>query len=245
MVERIQDVTLVPKRVRLVVFDLDGTLADTFEDIAQATNRALKAFGCPTYDTATIKGFVGRGVRNLMIQALGPEKEAFADAAVVMWREYYEKHPIDYTRLYPGAADMLEWLRGRNVRTAIVSNKVDSLTQQIATAMGLAARVDFVRGESPEFPRKPDPAILQHLLSLYGVRAEETIIVGDGAPDLELAGQAGAVFCGVLTGNLTREDFRALGAKWVVETIDVLRAQLEASGACDGENAMQRTMNDG
>lgn len=234
MGEKVQPVlACMPKRVRLVVFDLDGTLADTFEDIAQATNRVLKAFDCPVLDTETIKGYVGRGVRNLMARALGPEKEAFADAAAVLWREYYELHPVDYTRLYPGVIELLEWLRERNVRTAILSNKVDKLTRQIAEAMGLATRVDFVRGESDEFPRKPDPALVDHLLQLYGIEREATLVVGDGAPDFELARNARVAFCGVLTGQATRDDFKALGVDWVVENLDVLRRQLEASGACE------------
>jgi phosphoglycolate phosphatase len=100
--------------MRLVVFDLYGTLADTFEDIAQATNHALMAFGCPTMTTEAIKQrHVGRGARNLMARTLGAGKEAFADAAAVLWREYYESHPTDHTRFYPGAVELLEWLRAR------------------------------------------------------------------------------------------------------------------------------------
>jgi phosphoglycolate phosphatase len=225
-------VSEIPRKVRLVAFDLDGTLADTFEDIAQATNHALTAFGCQPLDLQTIKGYVGRGARNLMARTLGPDKQAFADAAAVLWREYYERHPTDHTQLYPGAVELLEWLRAGDVRTAIWSNKVDSLTQRIATQMGLAARVDFVRGESDDFPRKPDPALLDHVLQLYGVRRECAVIVGDSIPDLELACNAGVAFCGVLTGQATREDYLPLGATWIVETLDDLRRQLQDSGAC-------------
>jgi len=225
----------IPPRVRLVVFDLDGTLADTFEDIAQATNRALRAFGRPTLDPATIKNYVGRGARNLMARALGPEHEQFADAAAVLWSEYYERHPIDHTRLYPGAVRLLEWLRARKVVTAILSNKLDRLTQQIAAAMGLAARVDIVRGENDEFPRKPHPAVLEHYASLFGVRPDEMLVVGDSAPDIELARGTGAAFCGVLTGQFGREEFAALGVAWIVETLEALRCQLEAAGACAEE----------
>jgi len=222
----------IPKQVRFVAFDLDGTLADTFRDVANVTNHVLKAFGCPALDLETVKTYVGRGARNLMLKALGPEKEAFADAAAVLWREYYESHPVDYTSLYPGAVELLEWLRKRDVRTAILSNKPDLLTRRIAMAMGLAERVDFVRGETDEYPRKPDPALLNHLLELYGVRPEQALVVGDGEPDFELAQNAGTAFCGVLTGQATREDFEAMGACFVVETLEVLQHILEDSGAC-------------
>lgn len=223
----------IPKRIRLIAFDLDGTLADTFEDIARATNSVLRAFDCPTLDTATIKSYVGRGARYLVARALGPDKETFADAATVLWREHYERHPTDHTTLYPGTVALLEWLRERNVRTAIVSNKLDGLTKQIAGTMGLADRVDFVRGESDEFPRKPDPALLDHVLELYGVKREESVMVGDSAPDFELAQSAGVTFCGVLTGLATRDEWRSLGATWTVETLAVLHEQLRASGACE------------
>lgn len=223
----------IPRQVRLVAFDLDGTLADTFEDIAQATNHVLTAFGCPTLPTETIKRYVGRGARNLMSRALGSDREAFADAAAVLWREYYERHPTDHTRLYPGVVELLDWLRARDVRTAILSNKVDSLTQRIAAQMGLAARIDFIRGESDEFPRKPDLAVLNHVVALYGVRREQVLVVGDSEPDVEFARNAGVALCGVLTGQATRADFSALGVSWVVETLDVLREQLESAGTCE------------
>jgi phosphoglycolate phosphatase len=222
----------IPARVRFVAFDLDGTLADTFEDIAAATNRALKAFGCAPLETAAIKRFVGRGVRHLMARALGPGKDKFADAAAVLWTEYYERHATDRTRLCPGAVQLLEWLRACNIATAVLSNKPDNLTQQITKAMGLAERVDFIRGESGEFPRKPDPAVLHHLASLYGVRPAEMLVVGDGVPDLEFARRAGAAFCAVLTGQLARDELTAHGVDWIVETLEVLHRQLEESGAC-------------
>ncbi|MCX8035671.1 MAG: HAD family hydrolase [Candidatus Sumerlaeia bacterium] len=218
----------MPRSVRLVAFDLDGTLADPFKDIAEATNHALMAFGCPTLPAETIKQFVGRGVRELMARALGPDRAAFADAAVVFWREYYERHPTDHTRLYPGVVELLEWLQQANIRTAIWSNKVDALTQRICAALGLAARVDFIRGESSEFPRKPDPALLDHVINLFGVKRDSVLVVGDSLPDLELARNAGVAFCGVLTGQATREDFARWNAPWVVETLEVLHKQLRA-----------------
>jgi len=222
----------MPEQIRLVVFDLDGTLADTFEDIAAATNHVLTSFDCPTLDVATIKTYVGCGARHLLARALGPERETFADAAVVLWREFYERHPTDHATLYPGVVDLLEWLRDHDVRTAIVSNKVDALTQTVATTMGLAERVDFVCGEADEFPRKPDPAILDHIREMFGVRREHTLVVGDNTPDLDLARNGGAAFCGVLTGQIARDQFRAQGAEWLVDTMDVLHEQLKASGAC-------------
>jgi len=232
MAGRVESISPISKSVRLVVFDLDGTLADTFEDIARATNHVLTAFGCPTLPAEVIKTYVGRGARNLMARALGPANEAFADAAAVLWREYYEHHPADHTSLYPGAVELLEWLRARDVRTAILSNKMDRLTQIIAAQLGLAARVDFILGESDAFARKPDPAALNHVLSVFGIRREQTVVVGDGEPDVEFARNAGAAFCAVLTGQATRKDFEALGVAWIVENLEVLREQLEASGAC-------------
>ncbi len=224
----------LPHSLRLIAFDLDGTLADTFEDIAEATNHALMAFGCPTLPLETIKQYVGRGVRELMARALGPERAAFADAAVVFWREYYERHPTDHARLYPGVVELLEWLQKADIRTAIWSNKVDALTQRICAALGLAARVDFIRGESPEFPRKPDPALLDHIINLFGVKRDSVLVVGDSLPDLELARNAGVAFCGVLTGQAAREDFARWNAPWVVDTLEMLHAQLQALHAGAG-----------
>ncbi|MBM3333386.1 HAD-IIIA family hydrolase [Candidatus Sumerlaeota bacterium] len=217
----------IPPRVGLVVFDLDGTLADTFEDIAQATNHVLKAFGCPTLPTETIKGYVGKGARNLLGQLLGPDKQPYVADATALWLDYYERHPTDHTQLYPGAIELIEWLRAHGVRTAILSNKMNSLTQRISAELGLAARVDFVRGESKQWPRKPDPALLDHLIQHFGVKREEVLIVGDSVSDVELARNAGVAFCGVLTGQATREDLERLGATWVAENLVVLKSACE------------------
>lgn len=108
---------------------------------------------------------------------------------------------------------------------------MDGLTQRITSAIGLAERVDPICGKSDEFPRKPDPALLDHLPALCGIRREQALVVGDSLPDVEFARNSGAAFCGVLTGQATHEDFREVGVSWVVETLKDLCEQLEASGA--------------
>jgi phosphoglycolate phosphatase len=151
--------TLSPEgapRFRAVLFDLDGTLADCFQDIQAATNHALRALGLPEHDLAAIKTFVGHGVDHLCQMALGGRVE-LADEARRHIVAYYASHPASTSRFYEGIPELARDLRAAGVRVGVVSNKVHPLAVKAIEGMGGADWFDAIQGEVAELARKPSP----------------------------------------------------------------------------------------
>ena len=203
---------------KLLIFDLDGTLVDSFTDIAEAANHALRAVGGRERTVAEVRAMVGHGGRKLMADLLDPDAdEAAVDAAYDLWRGYYAKHPTDFATLYDGVEEGLETLRRRGHLLAILSNKTHELVLQIAANLGLEARVDAVQGERPPI-KKPDPAVLFALMDEFGAEASQTIMIGDGTADMQVATNAGVPALGVSYGVSTPERLGELGAERVFDT---------------------------
>jgi len=206
---------------QLIVFDLDGTLVDTFDDIAAAANHALAALGRSTLDPALVKSYVGGGGRKLMHRCLGGGDDApedLIDRAFESWRAYYLDHPVDFSRPYDGVAETLAQLRRMDgLSLAVLSNKADDLVQEILKRLGLAQWFDAIQGEAPSLPKKPDPALLRQLMTRFGASADTTLMVGDGEPDMDLARNAGVAAVGVGYGLLAPRRLRELGATRVVD----------------------------
>lgn len=184
----------------VVVFDLDGTLVDAFEDIRSAVNHALAAHGLPIQDIATIRGWVGDGIATLMQRALShpsmpPGAMDHHARITTLARGYYAAHPADAATIYPGMLAAVEAARAAGARTAILTNKPDSITQPLCDRLGLRPWFDAILGEVPGRPIKPAPAALEGLVP--GLAQCRLAIVGDGRPDGELARNAGAAYFGV------------------------------------------------
>lgn len=205
--------------IRLVVFDLDGTLVDTFQDIANAANHALHRMGRETYDFKTVMGFVGFGGRNLMRSLLGGEPADDEVArAFELWREYYIEHPADLARPYPGVEDTLKTLRNeRNIRLAVLSNKSHDLVVAITRIMGLDLYFDAVLGEQKDAPRKPDPAVLLRIMERNQSAPDQTLFVGDSTADIQVARNARVPAVGVDYGVMNAGQLIELGAAVVVD----------------------------
>lgn len=202
-----------------VFFDLDGTLADTIEDIAQAVNASLAGRSLPVFDIPSYKLMVGNGFRNLVRLAL-PERlrteerieELRAEASAA-----YEAHALDRTRAYPGIPALLAGLAARGIPRAIVSNKPDALTKKVVAGLFPEAGFAFVRGETPDFPRKPDPASLLDMASRLGLAPRDIIYLGDSNVDMETARNAGMLAVGAAWGFRGRPELEAAGADIIVE----------------------------
>ncbi|NQU44621.1 HAD-IIIA family hydrolase [bacterium] len=212
---------------KLVVFDMDGTLVDAFGDIAAAVNHALAQLGRRPLALEQVTEKVGGGGRHLMRRCLGDgatreEIEQAFDA----WRGYYSEHPCDLARLYPGAIETLKELKGLGIRTAILSNKLDSLTRDIAEQIGLAAWLDVIQGEDLSKPKKPDPALLLEIMKRFGAEPAETVMVGDGNLDMDVARNAKTRAIGVSWGVHRPETLRELGAETVLDQLDHLLSYL-------------------
>lgn len=209
---------------RLVVFDLDGTLLNTIDDLAVAVNCALGQCGYPLHDVHEYLMFVGNGISKLLERAL-PE-EARCEAVLLRMRElflhYYDAHNAVYTRPYGGIEALLAALRSRGVMLAVASNKYQSATE--ALMLRYFPDIEFVAvlGQRDNVPVKPHPAIVNEILSIADVTPDEALYVGDSDVDMRTATAAGVESVGVAWGFRSEDNLRAAGACHIVHRADEL-----------------------
>lgn len=197
----------------LCVFDLDGTLVDSLEDLADSTNYALKKNGFQTYPKDVYRNFVGDGVPMLIKRALGrldtPEAE---NMLLSDFNMYYSAHYADHTRPYGGNIKLIEELNARAVRCAVLSNKPDNFVKTIVAKLMPDIEFSWVQGKTEGFPKKPDPAALNFIMASLGVKPENTLYIGDSDVDIFTGKNAGVRTCGVLWGFRGRAELEKAGA---------------------------------
>jgi phosphoglycolate phosphatase len=202
----------VTARARLAVFDLDGTLVDSVDDLAASVSHALATLGLPPRTTGEIRGFVGEGARRLLERAVEPHGELVLPA-LALWREHYEAHLLDRTRLYPGIGAALA---GAGRLLAVHTNKPGALARKILAGLGVASRMVAVVG-GDEAPRKPDPTGTLEIMARAGAAAEDTVFVGDSRVDVATARAAGVALVAVTWGLGSREELARAGATVFVD----------------------------
>ena len=211
-------------KFKCVIFDLDGTLADTHEDIATAMNHALEASGFSALSLGSYTKIVGNGLQNLARNALPPtaRDEKIVNAVSQDAMDYYREHPTDHTKLYPGIADLVAALRGKadrrsRIKTAVLSNKPDHLTQIVIGKLFSPYTFDLVFCERPAFKRKPDPASTWNLMTELDSSPRETLFVGDSEIYLATASAAECSFLGAAWGFRGRQALQAAGAGRIID----------------------------
>jgi phosphoglycolate phosphatase len=206
-------------KYRGVIFDLDGTLADTLDDIAGSVNRVLEAHGYPVHPVNDYKLLVGRGLDNLMAQALPAEarqEDRIARCLEEMIADYND-HCLVKTHLYRGIRELLNELTHMKTKLGVFSNKAEPLTLKIIHQ--LAGDIPFTRivGARPGFPKKPDPAGALEICASMHLIPENIIYVGDSDVDMMMANHAGMMPVGVLWGFRSQEELLAHGAKTLLK----------------------------
>jgi len=213
---------------RAAIFDLDGTLLDTLDDIANAANRVLGARGFPTHPNPTYRTLIGEGVVKLMFRALPAthRDDATVHACVGAYVKEYERTWNVQTRPYDGVPEMLDALALRGLKLAVLSNKPDHFTQRCVD--GLLAKWAFVAvvGASERFPRKPNPASAIEIARRLGVPTAECLYVGDSGIDMQTARSARMCAVGALWGFRDRDELLKDGAQVLInkpgELLDIL-----------------------
>lgn len=216
------------------IFDLDGTLLDTLQDLAAAGNHTLSAMGLPTHHYQAYKQFVGNGVPTL-VQRMLPEKnrgESTLALAQSLFEKYYTAHMRDLTAPYPGIVEMLANLKAAGVQMAVLSNKPDALARPIVEDY-FPGIFPWVMGLAEGFEAKPHPGSALYLLRQMGAAPTQTLYVGDSNVDMQTAAAAGLRSCGVLWGFRTREELLAAGANLLAENAAELE-QLILAGPASG-----------
>ncbi len=200
---------------RAALFDLDGTLLDTIQDIGDAVNRVLAARGCPTHTTAAYKDFVGEGAHALVERAL-PAGERTAEAieeTLAAYRRDYQEHWNNATQPYDGILDMLNTLKARGLKLGVLSNKPHQETLSCVRGFFPPGFFDVVLGQRDGVPRKPDPAGAFEAASKMGVSPSEILYIGDTGVDMRTARAAGMFALGVTWGFRPESELRENGAK--------------------------------
>lgn len=199
-----------------VIFDLDGTLLNTLGDLRAATNHALEVRGLPPHSMEEIRQFIGNGIRLLICRAM-PEGmlEAEIDAALDDFKAYYAAHIHDRTVPYDGIPQLLTALRKRGIKVAVLSNKIDSASQQLIEYF-FPGKTDVVFGEHVGVPRKPDPTSCRMVMQQLGVQPEQVLYVGDSGTDMQTAKNAGLYAVGVTWGFRSKEVLLKYGADVLV-----------------------------
>jgi phosphoglycolate phosphatase len=218
-----------------VIFDLDGTLLDTLDDIANAANRVLAARGFPTHPNPNYRTFIGEGVVKLMVRALpaAHQDEAAAQACVGAYAQEYERTWNALTKPYAGVPEMLDALVVRGLKLAVLSNKPDRFTQRCVSELLAKWTFDVVLGASDQFPRKPDPSSAIETAKRLGVPPAECLYIGDSGVDMQTARAAHMCSVGALWGFRSKEELLKDGAQHLInkpsEVLDLLHRESPCS----------------
>ena len=208
---------------KLILWDLDGTLIDTLEDLAEAVNHALKLRGLPLHGVDEYRKMVGHGVRNLVKQALEASaqeiNDQLVDEALADFKEYYQAHIDVHTRPYPGMPELLSELQAKGIKMAVASNKFQEGTEYLIKEFFPDIQFVAILGNRPGYPLKPEPAIVEEVLSKGNIGPEDAVMVGDSPTDMRTAANGGIEAIAVSWGYRTKEE---LAGNRIVDTVEEL-----------------------
>lgn len=214
-------------KYKLAIFDLDGTILDTLEDLTDAVNYTLNQYGYPERTITEIRSFVGNGIRKLIERSLPADTEdAEIDRVHGIFSSYYKEHCTVKTHPYGGILAMLQAIREEGVLTAVLSNKADFAVQPLMQQY-FPDLFDVAFGERPGIPRKPAPDAVYEILRLLDVQKEDAVYIGDSNVDIETACNAGLACISVDWGFRSREQLLAAGAQEIASDPSELVGMLQ------------------
>ena len=203
--------------VKAIIFDLDGTLADTLEDLADTMNYCLGALSLPVHETQDYKMMIGTGSRELCRKALPTERADLTDKLLAMNLQRYAEHYLDKTGPYPGIVELLDELHRRDLHLAVLSNKPNNLVKLMVRQIFGPNCFEIVMGQHDGLPTKPDPTGVLDILKQMQVAPDEALYVGDSGTDMQTATAAGMYPLGVSWGFGDRAELLAGGAKRIID----------------------------
>lgn len=213
---------------KLIVYDLDGTLVDTREDITRSVQHMLREMGAPELPPAEIQRYVGRGLHHLVASALKSRDQKGVERGAKIYRNFYARHMMDHSRLYEGALDLLKFFEGR--KQAVITNKPNPFTQDMLTRLGVAGYfVEILAGDSV-YPKKPDPSGLLAILKNEKIAAGDALFIGDSVIDIETARNAGVEIAVVLHGFSGQDELESASPDLISRDFTALKAAIQSKG---------------
>jgi len=208
------------KHIDLMIFDLDGTLVNSGEDIVTSVNHTLKALDISTKKSEEILGFVGDGVQKLIERSLGKDFQHLFNNALGIFSAYYAEHMLDTTSLCDSVIEIMEHFHDK--KKVIITNKRKYFTLEITKALGISKYFDEIIGSDSTEYKKPDQRLLLPLLEKFSAEYRDTVVIGDGVNDIMLAKNAGVLSCALLNGLTGRDYLLTLNPDYACEGLSEL-----------------------
>ncbi|MBD5085027.1 MAG: threonylcarbamoyl-AMP synthase [Clostridiales bacterium] len=222
-----------------VIFDLDGTLLNTIDDLTAAGNHVCAAHGWPTYTPDQFKRMVGSGIPTL-VKRFAPDglSDEEVAGALAEFSAYYNDHKADKTAPYPGVPELLAALKGAGIHMAVLSNKAHTFAGPVVEGY-FPNTFEAVQGALPDAPLKPDPTLLRALMEQIGAKPETTLFVGDSDVDVLTGKNGGLTVCGVLWGFRDRPELERVGADQLIDSPEQLTAVVSGTALLTAGQAAQ------
>ncbi|MCF0148768.1 MAG: HAD family hydrolase [Clostridium sp.] len=203
---------------KVAIFDLDGTLLNTLDDLANACNYALNKFSFPIHEVEKYKTFIGNGIYKLVERALPDNKKdrETVEKVLEVFSEYYNEHMMDMTKPYDGIIDLLDELRIKEIKLGVVSNKQHDFTIEIVNKY-FGNRFNIVFGHRENYKEKPDPTSVLEMIEILGASKSECIYIGDSNVDIMTAKNSGVQNIGVSWGFRGKEELAKAGANYLAD----------------------------
>lgn len=207
-------------KYKLVIFDLDGTILDTLEDLKEACNFALKQHHLPSITLEQTKSYIGNGIRNLLISA--SKNSSLIDEILISFKKYYAIHYNDFTTPYEKMDEVLKYCHRQKINIGVLTNKIEDIAKKLVHEH-FPHQLDFIYGEIAGRPKKPNASLLLSIINQYGYRKEEVLYVGDSEVDIELCRNAAVDGIFVSYGFRSKEKLLSLTNHIVDTPMDLLK----------------------
>jgi len=204
---------------KLAVFDLDGTLINTIDDLAGSINAILSLKGFETHEVEKYHYLVGHGFSNLVYRALPEDKrddEKIHSECLALCKAYYEEHYMDKSKVYDGIKELISSLKKKGIKTVVLTNKYHKMADALINKLFDAGTFDLVLGQTDAYPVKPDPTLLLKVISDFGTEPQNCFMIGDSGMDMAVAVNAKCNGIGVLWGFRDEKELRENGADYIV-----------------------------